>query len=189
MKFFISAKKKPLQTVFFVIFALFLIFLINSVWETATMYVFTSSPSYHLTKMNSLVPENIPPFAEFAVLHPVRLSAFVTFFYATCCISFFGMWRGKKWGFKSAAYLFYLSALVLIVFLLKPSLFIPQPIYNNGYDLYPEFNSMVKKLVPAFRFICGIGTLACIWGAMQFDRMSVKNIFDDNAVPETKEKK
>ena len=54
-------------------------FALRAAADTIFMYNYTKTLSYQYAKGNGLVPENMPPFAEFALVHPVFLNFLQTF--------------------------------------------------------------------------------------------------------------
>lgn len=151
---------------------LFAFLAIRSAGDTLFMYHYTKTPSYHYALGNGLVPENIPPFAEFALLHPVLLDLLQTFLLANAAVIAFGLWRGRSWGRVSAVYFLYSAALVLLSFVICPSFVVPEPYVHHGIAPFPEFNQKVRIISLVMRTAAAFFIFLFIILARYFENLS-----------------
>lgn len=177
-KYFFSGKKyKALSCFFFLAFILSLYLALSLALSTVVYYDYTLTLSYKMTKVNSLVPQNMPVFAEFVLLHPVLFSSLVCIIMAQVSVIFFGLWRGKIWAVKSASYFCYIFAAVALILLIFPNLIVPKVITYKGAIPYPEFNAAVKKITFIFRLVSALFTFLFMHAALFLEKLSSKENF------------
>lgn len=148
-------------------------FALRAAADTIFMYNYTKTLSYQYAKGNGLVPENMPPFAEFALVHPVFLNFLQTFVLINAAVITFGLWRGRSWGRVSAVYFLYLSAFVMLVFVIYPSLVVPEPYIYHGMAPFPEFNQRVRIISLVLRTAAVVLIFLFILLARYFENLSV----------------
>lgn len=172
-KFFPGPERKATAVLSLCAAVLFTFWTIRSAGDAVFMYHYTKTPSYHHALGNGLVPENIPPFAEFALIHPVLLDFLQTFLLANAAVIAFGLWRGRSWGRVSAVYFLYLSALVMLAFVLYPSFVVPEPYIYHGMAPFPEFNQRVRIISLVMRTAAVFFIFLFIVLARYFENLSV----------------
>ena len=176
IRFFPGPERKWLATVSAIVSVLALLAATYFLHSMILYIMITDEPLYRYALVTSIVPRNIPPFAEFAVLHPVMMCFFAMFVSVNVAIISFGVQRGRSWGRTSAAYSLYLSALIMLGLLIFPNFIIPGKMPGEEYA---EFNLFVSKASYIFRIIAAALTLGFLYSARFFEKLSVfpKNNF------------
>lgn len=144
---------------------------IDLLFTFMTYVVITEDPQYKYALVTSLVPRNMPIFAEFALLHPAMMSFFAMFLAANASVISFGVQRGKAWGRVSASYFLYLLAFMALILLIFPGIAIPEKVVNGGEE-FEAFNSFVSLASAVLRVICAAITLGSLYAARFFEKLS-----------------
>lgn len=171
-RFFPGPERKWLAVIAAALSLFFAISALFAAIDTYDWFLYSNSISYRLTLNDSIVPENLPPFAEFSLMHPVLLSAFIFVILLESAVISFGIWRGRAWARISAVYSFYVFALLCLAFIVFPSFILPNPILRNGTDAFPEFNAGVARLSMIMRIAAAILCSFCIFAARFFEKLS-----------------
>lgn len=172
-KFFPGPERKPLAAIAAGLMAVFAVLALHSAEDTFFYYEYTNTPEYKAVLVNSLVPANMPVFAEFSVLHPVLSSAFFCLFCVNFFILSYGVWRGRSWGRISSVYMFYLLAAVFLLLLIMPGIIVPQPLSGNVSEEMQDFNSFANIMTSVFRIISALFIFLFVFCARYFERLSV----------------
>ena len=171
IKFFPGPERKAMSAVSFAMMLVFAIMALHSAEDAFFYYEYTSTPEYKAVLVNSLVPANIPLFAEFSLLHPVLSTSVFCFFCANASVVSYGVWRGRPWGRISAVYIFYLLAAAAL--LIMPGIVIPQPLPDSGDEEIQKFNSFSHIATLVFRVLSALSVFLFVFLARYFERLSV----------------
>ena len=171
-RFFPGPERKWLAVISLVFFCVFSVWALFAALDAYDWFLYTNSVSYSIALNNSLVPENMPPFAEFSILHPVLLSVFIVIILLEAAVISFGVWRGLAWARVSSVYFFYIIAFICLAFIIFPGFILPKPIIRNGIDAFPEFNAGVAHLSHIMRIAAAVLCALCIYLARFFEKLS-----------------
>lgn len=171
-KFFPGPERKALAVFAAISMIVFAIVSLNAFFDVFYYYEITNTLEYQKILANSIVPQNMPVFAEFSLLHPAMLTFIIFFLSADASAVSYGVWRGRSWGRISAAYSLYIMAAVLLILVIFPQIVIPQPVnYQNGD--FEQYNSFAKILSLVFRIMSTLLIFLSLWGARYFEKLSV----------------
>ena len=171
-KFFPGPERKALAVFAAISMTVFAILSLNAFFDAFYYYEITDTLEYQKIVANSLVPQNMPAFAEFSLLHPTMLMFMIFFLFADISVVSYGVWRGRSWGRISAAYSLYIMAAVFLVLVIFPQLVIPQPVNYQSED-FEQYNAFAKILSLAFRVALTLFIFLFLWGARYFEKLSV----------------
>lgn len=130
----------------------------------------SSTTTFNLFMMRSLVPVDMPPLAALAADHPLFLFILTAAFWLSGCVLSLGVWRRREWARLGAVAMLYLIGAAALLMVLFPALVVPKPFVYEGVELAPEFNAAVFKAAFILRSVSACIVLVAFWWARLLEK-------------------
>ena len=108
-KFFPGPERKALAVFAAISMIVFAIVSLNAFFDVFYYYEITNTLEYQKILANSIVPQNMPVFAEFSLLHPAMLTFIIFFLSADVSAVSYSFW------FNILAFFTYFEATIILI--------------------------------------------------------------------------